>query len=284
MTAALRWPRLRTAYALHRTDSGRLASGVDSTEGEKVSKEASQVQNVPKDLRDMFRADPGHAMIACDWAAIEWCICMMLAEDVVGEGFHRGLLDKFQANGFDPHRWLASFAYGVNEAAVTPDQRRHAKPFTFGFMYEGGYGTLADNARVSRAMGKRVADVYEPAFRLKRWQDATVEEAKRQGYVETVGGWRRYSVLDRKEILATRVQGTAADLMKWVMVRMYEGLPEWAEPLTTLHDALLVQVPEERAEEGRAWLVGLMQQPIPWLGGQSFRVEAKVGEDWKKVS
>lgn len=305
------WPRIPTKYNLHRTDSGRISSGADTADPEKsggLSRKPVQVQNWPRALRDSVVADEGKVIIGADWSAIEWCVVMYLAGLTVGDGYHHGLLDKFQRGEFDPHRFLASLAFECSEPDVTSEQRRTAKVFTFGCLFKGKPENLGAKHRINKLISQKVGKAHEQAFRLRDWQLETIERAVKQRYVDTVGGWRRWffelpsrnskgEIMkpDPGEILAHRVQGTAADILKYVMtkalndpqvIRVWgENDPEaWIEVLTNLHDALYIIVPEEREAEGREWLSGYMSLPIPFLNKRSWRCELKSGRDWRSVS
>mgnify|MGYP003577638465 CR=1 FL=1 len=114
----------------------------------------------------------------------------------------------------------------------------------------------------------------------------------KQKYVETPLGWRRYfwgSKPSPTEILGTKVQGTAADLCKYVANDVVKNLPPQArmvspEWLTTTHDSLLIQVLKEAAGQYSTWLRAKMEQPIPWLDRRQWRADVKVGPDWRSVS
>lgn len=293
--------RVVTSYSLHRSASGRLSSGVDSSEPDKLRGKVSQLQNVPKPVRDIVVALPGYILVAGDWSAIEWCISMWMASKYDKDRFHLDILDKFQAGKFDPHKYLASFANNVPESEVTNLMRKEAKPYTHGRTYMGSARTLARNAGQPDSVGIRVCGAHETAFRVHPWQKEVVAACKKKKYVQTPLGWRRYFWGQVKnppelakivgmwtpkpsEVIATLVSGTAADLCKVVLNRIFETLSGDWEVLTTCHDSIMLMVPLADEDQGKQWLRTCMEMPIPCLDNRSWRSDIKTGPDWKSVS
>jgi DNA polymerase I-like protein with 3'-5' exonuclease and polymerase domains len=212
---------------------------------------------------------------------------MWKASKLDKDRFHLDILDKFQAGEFDPHTYLASFAFNKPEADITPDERKMCKPYTHGRTYMGSPRTLARNAGHSDAIGVKVCNAHEAAFKVKPWQDWLLAQTKKRHYVQTPLGWRRYFwQWDPKptEVVATDVSATAADLCKVVLCGIFKGLPDTWEVETSTHDSVMLMVPEPVAEEARSWLKGHMEQPVAWLDGRSWRCDTHVGPDWKSVS
>jgi len=284
-------PRLKTKYHLYRADTGRLASGTAAADADKRGKKIAQVHNWPKVLRDVVVAEPGKVLISADWRAVQWGLAMWEAGKVVGDGYHHDLLAQQQRGEIDPHTFLAErFDPGGG-----PEARQIAKGYTFGRIFHGYPDTLARECGHPVTVGRKVCAVHDAAFRLQQWWDSELEFVLENKYVETAGGFRRYfwepvqrnksgEIIRPKlqEILACKIQGNEADLMKWILG--VEPFPEWVELLTSLHDALLIQVDEGRSEEGQEWLRDRMQRPVPFLDNRSWRVEVKVGLNWKEVS
>lgn len=282
-----------TTYSQHRTDSGRLSSGVDNSDPDKgIRGKVQQLQNVPKKLRDAIVAPPGYVMIGADYAGIEWALAMWDAAQLNRPaGHHARLLDEFRAGRLDPHRYLASFAFQKPEGEITRDQRQLCKPYTHGYNYDGSPLTLARSVRQPGRVGEMVCAAHDKAFITRPWKTWTIQQAKAHHYVDTVLGWRRWFwALEPKgpEVLATRIQGTAADLLKWVAIRVLEEIEQQDLPitmLTTTHDSMLFMTPAEKAKEmtervKEKW----MEMPIPWLEGRSWRADVKIGPNWRAVS
>lgn len=302
------WPRLTTAYALHRTSSGRWSSGTDNTEVEKSRRRGkiSQVQNIPKAPRDMFVADPGWRMVGGDWAAIQWALAMWRAAQInKPAGYHIDLLTKHQTLGadgkplLDPHLFLAQTWAGPEAGA---EERQQSKPFTFGYLFYGTPQGISWQTGIPVKKCEKVFEAWLEAFKLNWWWEHELELALRRKFVETAAGFRRYflepvarakdgSLRTPKptEILAHAIQGDEADLNKYVHVKIAEELgPEMRAPdlewLTAVHDSSVWQAREADAAARAQWLLSRMQMPVPFLGGRSWRAEVKVGESWKGVS
>jgi len=294
--------RVRTLYHLHRTDTGRLSSGFnvdDSDKTVRVSKSAMQLQNMPRFVRKAFVAEPGMVFVGGDWAAIEWVLSMLDAGLQLNDppGFHLRMVEKFFRKELDPHRYLASYVFGKPEKEITTEERKFAKQFTFGYLFEGTPHGLSKQTGIPVKDVVRACEAHDEAFKLAAWRRHTAETGGRNHVIITMGGWNRWFwdpfVFDKRlgkvtspkptELCNTRIQGTAADLMKWTLRRMFEEKPDWVEIITTTHDSFLLQVPEERGEEGAAWLKEMMEAPVPWLGNRRFRAEVKVGRTWADV-
>ena len=302
-----RFPRLRTHYHLHRTNTGRLSSGMDPTEGEKKGGKVAQVHNIPKvkkpgdlPIRSMFRADPGKVLLNADWAAIQWALCMWHAGQLDNPpGHHLRLLDQHQAGELDPHTYLASH-FGGNAgdmSKVTHEQRQLAKIFTYGRMFKGELRVLAYEAKRSLKEAEEIGEAYEQAFRLGPWWDHVQATVLERRYIEEPGGWRRYFFspvrYDKvgqlrspkmQEVLAALIQGSEATVLKFCLGSMFKDTPSWLEILTTTHDSVLVQVPEGLEEAGSQWLRKHMEQPVPWFDNRSWRSDVQVGQTWQDVS
>lgn len=285
-----------TRYSMHRTGTGRLASGTDPTEAEKSrGLKPQQVQNIPKGLRDIFHAEPGHVFIGGDWSAIEWALVMYFASKLNHpKDFHKNTLDSFQSGDFDPHSWLAAHAYELpyldlvakKQRGEKVPERQICKVYTHGYNYDGSPDVLAQNAGHPIKIGRQVCKAHDKAFKTRAWKNYEVSEVKQYHYVETPLGWRRYFWdLDPKpqEVLASKVQGTAACLCKWILLRIAETLPEEARIVTTTHDSFVLQWPAGSAEMGAEYLAAQMEQKVPWLDDRKWKSEIDIGHTWKAV-
>lgn len=279
----LKGGRVVTTYTQHRSASGRLTSGTDSSEPDKTRGGVTQLQNVPRSVRDIVVATPGNVLVAGDYAGIEWAIAMWMA----GTPYHLDMLDRFWREEFDPHTFLASIANSVPESQVTPEMRKEAKPYTHGRTFFGSERALARNAGHPDSVGIKVCAAHEEGFRLRKWQEETILQCKKRHYVQTPLGWRRYFWSwnpKPQELLATLVSATAADLLKTTKQRVQNGLPLGWELLTSTHDSIMLMVPETHQLDGIAFLEGKMERPIEWLGGRQWRADVRAGDNWKEVS
>ena len=196
-------------------------------------------------------------------------------------------------SGEDIHRVTASQVFGVEPEAVTGLMRRHAKAVNFGIVYGISEFSLADDIGVSRAEAKAYIESYlEKYSGVRRYMHEIVEQAKRDGYVTTLMGRRRYlPELQSKNYnlrsfgercaMNTPIQGTAADIIKLAMVRVAaalerEGLE--ARLVLQVHDELIAECPAAEAEQVLKLLEQEMEQvmqlDVPLLA------EAKQGTSW----
>jgi DNA polymerase I-like protein with 3'-5' exonuclease and polymerase domains len=226
----------------------------------------------------MVAAPEGYTFIGGDYSGIEWAIAMWYCAKEYNDGYHIDMLDRFYRGEFDPHNFLAEIA-GC--------ERQVAKVFTHGYNYDGSPRTLARNAGLSDSIGITVCTAHDKAFRTRSWKDALVSRAKKEHKIQTPLGWRCYNWAWQpkpSEVLAWLVQGTAADLCKWVMKSIFEGMPPDCRLVTSTHDSFLLQVPISGAQRQKEWLAEQMQQPIPWLGNRQWRADVRQGRTWKDVS
>lgn len=289
-----RRPRMQTEYHLHRAKSNRLSSGTSTDDADKKEKK-QQLQNVPKPLRRPVEADPGFRLVGGDWSNVEWAVVQVLAmrvPDVVNErlgipkGFHRKLLDRFQARELDAHCYLASVVEGIPEAEITPPQRQNCKSYTHGRNFLGTEYALAAAAGHTIAQAQKVCRAHHKAFRPDGWWEVTETFVREHGYVECAYGWRRYfeeEEFKMTEVLGTQVQGSAAELCKYVLLDIFETLKPGWEVLTSTHDSILMQVPETDETAAINWLKAKMEQPISFLDDTWFPADVGSGQTWKEV-
>jgi DNA polymerase I-like protein with 3'-5' exonuclease and polymerase domains len=133
---------------------------------------------------------------------------------------------------------------------------------------------------------------HEIGFKPHAWWEFTIALVRQLRYVETALGWRRFFFdMDPKptELLGTQIQGSAADLCKWVFLDICRTLPETWEMLTVTHDSFLMQVPLVDESSAKHWLKHKMEQPIPFLDipeypeGVCFPADVASGPTWMDV-
>lgn len=277
VAAPLKDGRIYTLYGLHRTATGRIASGGE--DDEKAGEAATNAQNWPKELRDIVIPEDGNLLVMVDWSRVEWLLTLYFAGDQ--EGWDRALA------GEDVHRRLAAALYGVKYEDVTDEQRTHAKRASHGLNYGMGPQNLADTMGVSFQEARRVLQVFKAAFPIvAKWREAVVEEATRQRYLETPFGWRRWFwSKDPPEMVAFKPSATGACMLKArlpaarVAAHLVGG-----RLLTTTHDSVLGECWGEHAEAMGMGLKEVFEKPFVSLGGRSFPADVKIGKDWRAVS
>jgi len=214
------------------------------------------LQNIPvrsplgAQVRSAFVAEPGNILISADYSQIELRIAASLSKDPV-------MLAIFQ-DGKDIHQATAARIHGISEAEVTKEIRATAKEVNFGVLYGMGAWGLAARTGLSPAAAREFIDRYFTTFAgLRTYLDELLVTAKKQGFVETLYGRRRYvpelssgAVMVRQagERIAVNmpIQGTAADMMKLAMIAVWKGLPSIspaARLVLQVHDELIIEAP-----------------------------------------
>ena len=271
--------RIRTRFHMTGTATGRLSSSDPN------------LQNIPVrsalggEVRKMFVASPGNVLVDADYSQIELRILSHLSGDRVMQQAFR--------EGEDIHRATAAQVFGVSPAEVTSLMRSRAKAVNFGIVYGISDFSLAQDLHITRGEARSYMDSYLERFSgVRAYMKETVEKAKRDGYAVTMFGRRRclpelksanFNLRSFGERVALNmpVQGTAADIIKLAMVRVFrrfrEELPE-ARLLLQVHDELIAECPPDLADRAARILEEEMSAAavldVPLLA------EAHVGESW----
>jgi DNA polymerase-1 len=269
--------RLHTRFNQTATATGRLSSSDPN------------LQNIPvrtplgQRIRRAFIAEEGWLLVALDYSQIELRVLAHLSGD-------ENLIRVFQ-EGRDIHTETASWMFGVPREAVDPLMRRAAKTINFGVLYGMSAHRLSQELAIPYEEAQAFIGRYFQSFpKVRAWIEKTLEEGRRRGYVETLFGRRRYvpdlearvkSVREAAERMAFNmpVQGTAADLMKLAMVKLFPRLEEvGARMLLQVHDELVLEAPKERAEAVARLAKEVMEGVYPLA--VPLEVEVGIGEDW----
>jgi DNA polymerase-1 len=241
-------------------------------------------------IRQAFVAPPGKRLLAADYSQIELRIMAHLSAD-------KGLMQAF-SEGQDVHRATAAEVFGVHPEEVSNDQRRSAKAINFGLIYGMSAFGLARQLGIARGAAQEYIDIYFARYPgVQTYMEATREQARRQGYVETVFGRRLYlpdinarngqlrAAAERTAINAP-MQGTAADIIKRAMIDMHHWLKSKENSLDLtmimqVHDELVFEVGEEDVEAARIPITGHM------CGAASLKVpllvDIGVGANWDEA-
>jgi DNA polymerase-1 len=274
--------RVHTSYHQAVAATGRLSSSDPN------------LQNIPvrtdegRRIRRAFVPEPGHRMLAADYSQIELRIMAHLSGD-------SGLLAAFAA-GEDIHRATAAEVFGVPPAEVSADQRRSAKAINFGLIYGMSAFGLAKQLGIERDAAQTYVDRYFERYPgVRAFMDRTREQARDQGYVETVFGRRLYlpdikarnpqirAAAERTAINAP-MQGTASDIIKRAMIDLDAWLEAGRVPahmLMQVHDELVFEVRADRVDEVGAKVRELMQGAadlaVPLV------VDVGIGDNWDEA-
>jgi DNA polymerase-1 len=252
------------------------------------------LQNIPirteegRRIRRCFVPRPGHVFLSADYSQIE----LRVLADYCGSG---PLVEAFRS-GEDIHRRTAAEVFGVAPLFVSPDQRRAAKAVNFGIIYGMSAFRLSNELGIPRKRAQRIIDDYFVHYpQVRAYVDAAIAAAKEHGVATTRFGRQRMvpdlgarirHVREAAERVAvnTPIQGTAADIMKLAMVRVFRRLrhehPE-ARLLLQVHDELLLEVPEALVEPVRAAVVAEMSAAASL--GVPLLVETGVGDSWDEA-
>ena len=274
--------RVHTNYAQAVANTGRLSSNDPN------------LQNIPvrtpegRRIREAFIAPPGHVIVSADYSQIELRIMAHLSEDA---GFLRAFHE-----GADIHRHTASEIFSVAQDQVTMEQRRYIKAVNFGLIYGMSAFGLAAQLNIQRAAAQLYIDRYFARYPgVAAYMQRTREQAREQGYVETVfgrrlwlqdiraGGGPRRQAAERAAINAP-MQGTAADLIKLAMIALQGWLDRErlaSRLIMQVHDELVFEVPAGELgrlkEELPALMTGVAQLKVPLV------VDVGVGDNWDKA-
>ncbi len=273
--------------------TGRIHTEFRQTETRtgRISSVKPNLQNIPirtelgANMRKFFVAGEGNVLLDADYSQIELRVLASMSGDSV---MARAFIE-----GHDVHTETACSVFGLPREMITPEMRRRAKAINFGIVYGMGAYTLSQNIKVPVAEAQRYIDDYFRSYPdISRFLNETVEAAKRDGYVTTMYGRRRYipelknsnrqvQALGTRLAMNTPIQGTAADIIKIAMVRTYERLREevpQAKLILQVHDELIIECPEELSEKASAVLQETMESAcklsVPLIA------EVHVGKNW----
>jgi DNA polymerase I len=274
--------RVHTCYQQAVAATGRLSS-IDPN-----------LQNIPirtpegRRIRKAFVAPPGWCIVAADYSQIELRIMAHLSGD-------EGLLRAFTEDR-DIHQATAAEILGLPLEAVTSDQRRSAKMINFGLIYGMSAFGLAARLGIERGEAQRYVDLYFQRYPgVRRYMEATRQQARERGYVETVFGRRLFlnEIASRNSALrqgAERaainapMQGTAADIIKRAMIEVDRWLSASsidAHLIMQVHDELVFEVRREHVDDligrTRELMSGAAQLRTP------LKVDVGVGANWDEA-
>ncbi|MCQ2369115.1 MAG: DNA polymerase I [Paludibacteraceae bacterium] len=252
--------RIHTSFNQAVTSTGRLSSSNPN------------LQNIPvreaqgREIRKVFIPDDGCVFFSADYSQIELRLMAHLSGDA-------NMIEAFNS-GKDIHAATAAKIYKVSLDEVTPEMRRRAKTANFGIIYGISAFGLAQRLDISRTEAKELIDGYFMTYpQVREYMEGSIARAKENGYVETVFGRKRYladinssnsivrGYAERNAINAP-IQGSAADLMKIAMIRVYnecERLGLKAKMILQVHDELNFSVPVDEVETLKQVVVDCMQ-------------------------
>jgi len=280
-------------------DQGRLYSSYQQigTRTGRYTSSGPNAQQISKDLRYLFKAAPGRALVECDYSNIE----MRLAAEISGEP----TLLKLYREGADLHKVTAAKVFGVPVDEVTTEQRKTAKVINFGALYGGGIPYLME---AIPGITKDEAITYLDAFKagypgLLAYWDRCKNKALRvvvnsREYIVARSALGRLEYVPRRDeatgmlhkklknrLINIPIQASGVDLFKLASGLLYKEFckPEYQDFnfLLSLHDSVLLECPKERVEECSE----LVNRVFMAAAGEIFqdapcKADVKIGNDW----
>ncbi|MCL2092840.1 MAG: DNA polymerase I [Treponema sp.] len=271
--------RVHTTLVQTGTATGRLSS------------REPNLQNIPirdeegRRIREAFIPKPGSLLISADYSQIELVVLAHLSQDA-------NLLSAF-FEGKDIHAKTASLIFGLDEGAVTGDQRRIAKTINFGVMYGMSSFRLANELGISRGEASSFIEAYFRTYSgVRSYIDQLIKKTEERGYVSTILGRRRtiegINSRNKTEKAAaeriavnTPIQGSAADIVKTAMLNLDGALAKAKSPaklLLQVHDELILECPEDLAHKTAALMKDVMERAVQL--SVPLRVNVEVGKRW----
>ena len=241
----------------------------------RISSTEPNLQNIPtrmelgKRLRKVFKPEKEKLYVDADYSQIELRVLAHISED-------KHMIEAFN-NGEDIHKQAASKVLGIPIEEVTKEQRSSAKAVNFGIVYGISDFGLAEQIGLSRKKAKEYINQYLSEYSgIKFFMETITEQAKEQGYVETLYNRRRYipelksnnymvRQFGQRAAMNTPIQGTAADIMKIAMIKVYREIKNRklnSKIVLQVHDEMMIEVPKEELEEVKTLLKQCMESAI----------------------
>ena len=228
----------------------------------RISSTEPNLQNIPtrielgKRLRKVFIPEEGHVYIDADYSQIELRVLAHMSEDV-------HMIEAFE-KGEDIHKQAASKVLHKPIEEITKEERSNAKAVNFGIVYGISDFGLGEQLGIGRKAAKAYIDQYlEEYSGIKKYMEDIVETAKLKGYAQTQFGRRRYiqelkssnymvREFGKRAAMNTPIQGTAADIMKIAMIKVYNKIKEKdlkSKIVLQVHDEMMIEAPIEEKEQ-----------------------------------
>lgn len=257
----------------------------------RISSTEPNLQNIPmrmelgRRIRKVFVPMEGYVFVDADYSQIELRILAHMSGD-------EQLIEAYKMDE-DIHRITASKVFHTPFEEVTDLQRRNAKAVNFGIVYGISSFGLSQDLSITR---KEAADYIEQYFKtypgVKQFLDDMVASARKEGYVATMYGRRRpipelassnfmQRSFGERVAMNSPIQGTAADIMKIAMIRVWERLHQEglrSRLILQVHDELLIETLQEEEAQVRVILAEEMQQAADLA--VTLEVDMNVGSDW----
>lgn len=289
--------KLRGTYGeglLHEVaEDGRIHATFNQTVARtgRLSSDKPNLHNIPvrsdegRVFRTAFVAPAGRTLLVADYNQIELrCIAHLAADP--------GLIEAF-TGGQDIHNATAARVFGVEPGDVTLDQRSKAKMVSYGLAYGMEAYGLGQRLNIPTDEAAKILEAYFLAFpNVKAYMDATVQEARKTGYTETLFGRRRpipellnsnwrIRQAGERQAMNAGIQGLAADIFKVALVRIDQALEAGereSEVVLQVHDEVIVEVPDAERDEVGDEIIDIMRHAADL--DVPLEVNVSWGETW----
>ncbi len=241
----------------------------------RISSTEPNLQNIPtrfelgKQVRRIFKPEDGKVYIDADYSQIELRVLAHMSGD-------KNMCEAFN-NGEDIHKQAASKVLNKPIEEITKEERSSAKAVNFGIVYGISDFGLGEQLGIGRKAAKKYIEQYlEEYSGIKSYMDEVVEIAKQKGFASTMFGRRRYinelksnnymiREFGKRAAMNTPIQGTAADIMKIAMIKVYNELKAKklkSKIVLQVHDEMMIEAPIEEKEEIKKILKESMENAV----------------------
>lgn len=275
--------RIHTSFNQIMVATGRLSSSNPNLQNIPTSEEYGIA------IRSAFVAQPGYVFLSADYSQVELRVLAYMTHD-------QGLCQAF-ANDVDIHAQTAAQLFDVDVDKVTTVQRQLGKRINFSIIYGLTPYGLAQDLGIKPSEAKLYIEKYFERYpKVAAWLDATVKQAVKDGYTETLLGRRRYipelqeknrNLFEAGKRMATNspVQGTAAEIMKIAMINIHNVLLKKkldAHLVLQIHDEVIVECEQSLLECVEKIVRKEMEKVVDW--DVPLKVSIRTGKDWGQIT
>jgi DNA polymerase-1 len=271
--------RVHTSFNQTVASSGRLSSSNPNLQNIPVRTE------VGRRIRRAFIADPSYVLLTADYSQFELRILAHITHEP-------RLVEAFTKNE-DIHTITAASLFNIPPEQVTKDQRRLAKTVVYAVLYgQSAFGLAQITGMTNSEASEFIKRFHETFPHVKGYVDSTLNQARKQGYVNTLFGRKRFipdmhtlpfverQALER-EAINMPIQGANADMIKIAMIRIQHALNEKklkTRMILQVHDELVFEVAVEELDRVRRLTKSMMEDVVKL--DVPIKVEAKIGKNW----
>jgi len=275
--------RIHTSFNQTATETGRLSSSEPNLQNLPIKTDLGK--NI---RRAVIAFSKDSYLLSCDYSQVELRILAHLSKD-------KNLISAFN-NDKDIHKITASLIYGLEEKDITDPMRETTKRVNFGIIYGLTSFGLSRDLGISIDEAQAFIEAYFTRYpQVKDYMQEQIKQAKKEGFVTTILGRRRYipeinnknqsirQVAERQAI-NTPIQGSASDLIKLAMIQIHNQIKTKdlrARMILQIHDELLFDVPEEEMDEFVALVKDKMENVLKL--DVPIKVDMKKGENWLEM-